>query len=554
MTLGRKLLLTSGAASAVTLTVGLIAWINISSLGQTVNRIAAVNAKKLYLAGEINTVMSDIVAEERGILNRAFMKDKETINKFSQDFEQSSARLKKRLDEFAPLLEAAEARRMIADIQNAYSPILQAHQELLQLALNDNTAAASKLLSEKVMPLVIKVNDVAEQLSQQQNGLMTTVSKASEDSVSRSRWTVTLLLGVALVICAFVMFTVWQAILVLRNAVRELSEGSEQVASAASQVSASSQSLAQGSSEQAASLEETSASTEEIGSMARRNSENSKSTAELVTQSVQKFEESTQLLQQTVLAMGEISASSEKIAKIIKVIDEIAFQTNILALNAAVEAARAGEAGMGFAVVADEVRNLAQRCAQAAKDTELLIEDSITKSREGKTMVDQTAEAIRAISGQSTQMKTLVDEVNLGSQEQVRGIEQIAKAVTQMEQVTQATAAGAEECAAAAEEMNSQSASVREIVLQLNAMLGASSAPVASSRRVQASPARSASGKSPANRVFSSSVSALRTATTQKSPKNLRINILRLRLQPITLNFPLRRHLRNSKSAYQERK
>jgi methyl-accepting chemotaxis protein/methyl-accepting chemotaxis protein-1 (serine sensor receptor) len=160
------------------------------------------------------------------------------------------------------------------------------------------------------------------------------------------------------------------------------------------------------------------------------------------------------------------------VAKIIKVLDEIAFQTNILALNAAVEAARAGEAGMGFAVVADEVRNLAQRCAQAAKDTAALIEESIVKSNDGKTKVDQVAVAIRAITEESAKVKTLVDEVSLGSQEQTRGIEQVAKALTQMEQVTQQSAAHAEESAAAAEELTAQASTLMEVVHQLSAMVG----------------------------------------------------------------------------------
>jgi methyl-accepting chemotaxis protein/methyl-accepting chemotaxis protein-1 (serine sensor receptor) len=206
--------------------------------------------------------------------------------------------------------------------------------------------------------------------------------------------------------------------------------------------------------------------------MAHKNSENSRSAADLVTQSQQQFVQTNQALEQTVVAMGEINAQSSKISKIIKVIDEIAFQTNILALNAAVEAARAGEAGMGFAVVAEEVRNLAQRSAQAAKDTAALIEESIARSNDGKTKVDQVVVSIRAIAEKASASKTLVDEVNLGSQEQARGIEQIGKAIMQMEQVTQKTAANAEESAAAAEELTAQSDTLKGIVERLTAMVG----------------------------------------------------------------------------------
>jgi methyl-accepting chemotaxis protein/methyl-accepting chemotaxis protein-1 (serine sensor receptor) len=172
-----------------------------------------------------------------------------------------------------------------------------------------------------------------------------------------------------------------------------------------------------------------------------------------------------------VASMNEINASSEKISKIIRVIDEIAFQTNILALNAAVEAARAGEAGLGFAVVAEEVRNLAQRSAQAAKDTAELIEESITKSNDGKTKLDLVAVGVRSITESAAKVKALVHEVKLGSEEQASGIEQVAKAIMEMEKVTQTTAANAEESASASEELSAQSETLEGIVGQLECMV-----------------------------------------------------------------------------------
>ena len=166
-------------------------------------------------------------------------------------------------------------------------------------------------------------------------------------------------------------------------------------------------------------------------------------------------------------------------------------------MNAAVEAARAGEAGMGFAVVADEVRNLAQRSAQAARDTAILIEESISKSNGGKIKVDQVAKAIQTITEQSSQVKTLVDEVHLGSEEQSRGIDQIGRAITQMEQVTQKSAASAEESASAAQELSAQSSSLKSIVTRLNELLGLE----ASSRlESQLKPSRTL-GSKPANEI-----------------------------------------------------
>jgi methyl-accepting chemotaxis protein len=191
-------------------------------------------------------------------------------------------------------------------------------------------------------------------------------------------------------------------------------------------------------------------------------------------------------------AMEAIKVSSDDIAKIIKTIDEIAFQTNILALNAAVEAARAGEAGMGFAVVADEVRNLAQRSAQAAKETATKIEGAINNTAQGVQISTKVAEALNEIVTKARQVDELVAEVSSASREQTQGITQINTAVGQMDKVTQSNAASAEECAAAAEELNAQAETMKHSVGELLQLVGGntiSKAPASAGKTLRAKPA-----------------------------------------------------------------
>jgi methyl-accepting chemotaxis protein len=278
------------------------------------------------------------------------------------------------------------------------------------------------------------------------------------------------LLGVAAALalgCALFLIIIRGTSRLLTDVGSSLNRSADQVASAAAQVSAASQALATGSSEQAAAIEQTSASLEELASMTKRTTDNSQKANEISKQTRAAAEKGVADMQAMNTAMGAIQASGDDIAKIIKTIDEIAFQTNILALNAAVEAARAGEAGMGFAVVADEVRNLAQRSAQAAKETAIKIEGAIANTGQGVVLSQKVAEALNAIAAKARQEEELAAEVSDASREQTQGITQINLAVGQVDKVTQSNAASAEQSAAAAEELNAQAEIMKRSIIEL---------------------------------------------------------------------------------------
>ncbi len=270
----------------------------------------------------------------------------------------------------------------------------------------------------------------------------------------------------------------------LRASIATLGAASEQTTSASTQIADASQRLAAGASQQAASLEESSASLEEVSSMTKRNAENSDEAKRIADQTRTAVESSAAGMQEMSRAMADIKSSGDNIAKIIKTIDEIAFQTNILALNAAVEAARAGEAGMGFAVVAEEVRALAQRSAQAAKDTADKIEDSIRKSDRGVVLCGGVEQGLGEIVTKVRRMEEIASGIASASREQRSGVEQVAGAVSQIDQVTQSNAAAAEETASAAEELSAQAQELNHAVGQLVQLVGidrASSGPAATS-------------------------------------------------------------------------
>ncbi|MCD7993347.1 MAG: methyl-accepting chemotaxis protein [Clostridia bacterium] len=252
----------------------------------------------------------------------------------------------------------------------------------------------------------------------------------------------------------------------LNDTLMQIGQSSDQVASGANQVSSGAQALSQGATEQASSVEELAATINEISSQVRANAESAKQGSELEEDSGVKMEEGNRQMQETIAAMVEIKDKSGQIGKIIKTIEDIAFQTNILALNAAVEAARAGDAGKGFAVVADEVRNLASKSAEASKSTAALIEGSMHAVERGTKLADETAQTLSQVVESSKQVVAVVDNISQASAEQASSIAQVTQGIDQISSVVQTNSATAEESAAASEELSGQAQLLKDLLSQ----------------------------------------------------------------------------------------
>jgi methyl-accepting chemotaxis protein len=345
-------------------------------------------------------------------------------------------------------------------VEKAAKPEIAVRREV-----NKNTVTlkdiAAFITSGNDKKLVDEIQKQLEDFNKKEKELLVVRREAAEATVDRTIYIT--LFGAAFAV-AFGIIVILFLTHNIMKMVNRVVYASLSVSNAAEEISQGNTNLSQRTEQQAASLEETAASMEQITGTVQQNTDNARRASDLALNARERAEEGGQIVGNAVGAMGEINRSSKQVADIIGVIDDIAFQTNLLALNAAVEAARAGEQGRGFAVVATEVRSLAQRSAAAAKEIKGLIQDSVGKTEEGTRLVNQSGKTLEEIVGAVRKVSDIVVEIASASEEQSSGIQQVNKAVTQLDEITQQNAALVEEATTASEAMKEQALSLKEHV------------------------------------------------------------------------------------------
>jgi methyl-accepting chemotaxis protein len=449
--------------------LGLFAFSRLVAITHEIHTIADESLPGVYNVGQIDAInQANYTLTHRWLLITQ-PAERAAIEK---EMKANSEKLSALYKVYEAAINSAEDREIYTAVMTARGPYTDVRKAVMADGRNGERDYLAELMKQRLDPAFQAYRAAIRKLVDYNKVNGDAAGSRIVTAVKSAKTGIVIGLIAALVIGALIaVIIIFDTNRTLRHVAATLQQGSTEVASASAQVALSSQSLASGSNEQAASLEETSASLEEITSMTKRNAENAESAKNLANQTRRAADAGAADMADMSRAMDAIKASSGNIGKIIKTIDEIAFQTNILALNAAVEAARAGEAGLGFAVVAEEVRNLAQRSAQAARETAEKIEDSIGKSEQGVAISAKVASSLQEILAKARVVDDLVAEIANSSKEQSSGIGQISTAVTQMDKVTQSTAANAQESAAASEQLNAQAASLAGAVRELRQLV-----------------------------------------------------------------------------------
>lgn len=491
----------------------------ISIIGYSVN---ANTTKALEVIYSENLVAVADLGDLRGNLNRLLA---DTLNLFQptttaetnallDGMEEVKADSTKKFEEFETTNPSEQVKRKMEDFKTVRSAFWQKINPAISLAKQNKNAQAFAIyktclgeVKEYRQTLLELIAMQKEEAKQTFDNSLKATQTANVFLIILGISSLSLMISLGLVIANSITRPIQQAI-------GELTTGSSEVSAASAQVEAASHALAEGTQEQSASIQETSSTLEETASMVQQNNENTKQAAVMAKNAKDYAQKSNKEMATMMVSMGDLKQSSNEIAKIIKVIDEIAFQTNLLSLNAAVEAARAGDAGKGFAVVAEEVRSLAQRSAQAAKDTASIIEKNISLSEDSAGIAKNVNESLAQIDEEAKKVAELLEEISTATDEQARGIAEINKAVQQMEQVVEENAATSEESASAAQELSSQAENVSEIVRSLIVLVEGASAANANNQMLIGQTRRN-------NQVSRVNATHKKAITHKKSPESV---------------------------------